>query len=137
AYVLADAGVKTVVAESGFREVLEAARQTAPGVGRLVLVDERSDAVEDLVGEVSATETDFDFSVAGSLRPDDLLTLIYTSGTTGPPKGVELTHHGMLTQLRGVHEAVPLDGLGRQVSFLPAAHVADRWTSHYSGFMTY
>ena len=137
AYVLADAGVTTVVAESGFREVLEAARQTAPGVGRLVLVDERSDAVEDLLGEVSATETDFDFSVAGSLRPDDLLTLIYTSGTTGPPKGVELTHHGMLTQLRGVHEAVPLDGLGRQISFLPAAHVADRWTSHYSGFMTY
>ena len=137
AYVLADAGVRTVVAEAGFREVLEAARETASGVRRLVLVDERSDAYEDLIDELAATETDFDFSVADSRRPDDLLTLIYTSGTTGPQKGVELTHHGMLTQLRGVHEAVPLDGLGRQISFLPAAHVADRWTSHYSGFMAY
>ena len=26
---------------------------------------------------------------------------------------------------------------GRQVSFLPAAHIADRWASHYSAFMTY
>lgn len=137
AYVLADAGVRTIVAESVFREVLEAARAATPAVGQLIMVDERTESYDDLVDELAAEETDFDFSVADAIRPDDLLTLIYTSGTTGPQKGVELTHHGMLTQLRGVHAAVPLAGQGRQISFLPAAHVADRWTSHYSGFMTY
>ena len=71
------------------------------------------------------------------MTPDDLLTLIYTSGTTGPPKGVELTHASMLAELRGVHAAVPLEGGGRWVSFLPSAHVADRWGSHYSALMTY
>ena len=71
------------------------------------------------------------------MTPEDLLTLIYTSGTTGPPKGVELTHANMLAELRGVHAAVPLEGGGRWVSFLPSAHVADRWGSHYSSLMTY
>ena len=137
AYVLADAGVKTIVAEAEFQAVLETARETATGIGQVILVDAHSEGTPDLVDEVVAAETDFDFSAADSIRPDDLLTLIYTSGTTGPQKGVELTHRGMLTQLRGVHAAVPLAGLGRQISFLPAAHVADRWTSHYSGFMTY
>ncbi|MGX1856240.1 AMP-dependent synthetase/ligase [Dietzia sp. NPDC055340] len=137
AYVLADAGVKTIVTESAFVEVLEAARGSAPAVERLVLVDENPDDHDDLLDELAAEETAFDFSCAEAIRPDDLLTLIYTSGTTGPQKGVELTHEGMLTQLRGVHAAVPLPGHGRQISFLPAAHVADRWTSHYSGFMAY
>ncbi len=137
AYVLADAGATTVITESGFLDVLETASASAQSVERLLLVDDRADEYGDLVDELAAEETDFTFTPSDRIRPDDLLTLIYTSGTTGPQKGVELTHRGMLTQLRGVHAAVPLPGAGRQLSFLPAAHVADRWTSHYSGFMTY
>lgn len=140
AYVLSDAGVRTIVTEAAFVDVLQAARGTATGVERLVLVDPvESDpgGHGDLTVELAAESTDFDFSQATRIDPDNLLTLIYTSGTTGPQKGVELTHRGMLAQLRGLHAALPLPGLGRQVSFLPSAHVADRWTSHYSGFMTY
>jgi long-subunit acyl-CoA synthetase (AMP-forming) len=65
------------------------------------------------------------------------LTLIYTSGTTGPPKGVQTTHANMLAELRGMHDAIPLASGGRQVSFLPSAHIADRWASHYGALMTY
>lgn len=137
AFVLADSGAEVVVAEAGLLESLEAARKAAPSIERILLIDQESDAHDDLVAELAATKTDFDFSAAADIAPDDLLTLIYTSGTTGAPKGVELTHRGMLVQLQGVHSAVPLPGQGRQVSFLPAAHVADRWTSHYSAFMTY
>lgn len=137
AYVLADSGAKVVIAESTFLETLLLARASAPSVEHVVVIDRVTETHEDLVTELAATKTDFDFSVADLVEPHDLLTLIYTSGTTGEPKGVELTHHGMLAQLRGVHEAMPLPGHGRQVSFLPAAHVADRWTSHYSAFMAY
>ena len=108
-----------------------------PSIERILLIDQESSVHGNLVAELAAASTDFDFSAAADIVPDDLLTLIYTSGTTGAPKGVELTHRGMLVQLQGVHSAVPLPGQGRQVSFLPAAHVADRWTSHYSAFMTY
>ena len=107
-------------------------------VTHVLTVEASVDGQLDLSSELAAESTDFDFTAAASaVGGDDLLTLIYTSGTTGPPKGVELTHAGMLAQLRGIHEYLPLDGGGRQVGFLPAAHVADRWTSHYSALFTY
>jgi len=88
--------------------------------------------------ELAGGDPGFDLDAhADAVGPEDLLTLIYTSGTTGPPKGVEITHANMVAELRGMHDAVPLEGGGRQVSFLPSAHIADRWTSHYSALMTY
>ena len=65
------------------------------------------------------------------LAPDDVLTLIYTSGTTGPPKGVELTHSALLFTIKATLENVPLPERGRLVSYLPHAHVVDRFASHY------
>jgi len=65
-------------------------------------------------------------------RPEDLAILVYTSGTTGPPKGVELTHANMLAQWRALQATRPRPSGGRLISFLPAAHIADRWSSHYN-----
>ncbi|WP_174189547.1 AMP-dependent synthetase/ligase [Nocardia barduliensis] len=135
--VLTNAGARVAIAESGFVPVLRRATEVGAPLGQLLAVDAAAEDGQDLLAELAAEETGFDFGVADEVGPDDLLTLIYTSGTTGPSKGVELTHAGMLTQLRGIHAVHPLDGHGRQISFLSAAHVADRWTSHYSAFMTY
>ncbi|GAB2607288.1 putative fatty-acid-CoA ligase FadD [Paractinoplanes abujensis] len=66
------------------------------------------------------------------VAPGDLLTLVYTSGTTGRPKGVEITHANMVAM---VGTTVPLLDIcpgDRMISFLPAAHIADRWASHYT-----
>ncbi len=124
AFVMGDAGNRLVVTEPMFEEVVRAAAGDAV---RVVGLD-----------ELTGGDPGFDVDAhAGAVTPDDLLTLIYTSGTTGPPKGVEITHANMLAELRGMHAAVPLEGGGRQVSFLPSAHIADRWTSHYSALMTY
>ncbi|WP_431919336.1 AMP-dependent synthetase/ligase [Amycolatopsis tucumanensis] len=128
-HVLVDSGARLLVTERTFSGVVEATRRLGTPLEQVLVID-------GLAPELAADTTDFDFSSAG-VGPDDLLTLIYTSGTTGPPKGVELTHRGMLEELRGVHSSLPLSGGGRQISFLPAAHVADRWASHYSAFMTY
>jgi long-chain acyl-CoA synthetase len=66
------------------------------------------------------------------VSPEDVLTIIWTSGTTGAPKGVELTHRAMLATLAAVEQVAGLrESPGRAVSYLPAAHVADRWTAHY------
>ncbi|TML03659.1 MAG: long-chain fatty acid--CoA ligase, partial [Actinobacteria bacterium] len=69
--------------------------------------------------------------------PSGPLTLIYTSGTTGPPKGVETTHANMLAELRGLDEFLGALAPGRAVSFLPSAHIADRWASQYTALCTY
>jgi long-chain acyl-CoA synthetase len=126
-YVMSDAGNRVVVTERRFLEAVRAAREHGAPYEHLVLVDDLPSAGD---GVDLATAAD---EVSG----EDLLTLIYTSGTTGPPKGVEITHANMLAELRGLHAAVPVRGGGRQVSFLPAAHIADRWGAHYSAFMTY
>ena len=137
-FILTNAGAHLVVTESAFVPVLREAHKLGASLETLLTVDVPVDGCADLLLELACEDSSFDLRhAADDISPDDLLTLIYTSGTTGPPKGVELTHGGMVTQLRAVHEAMPLPGNGRQISFLPAAHVADRWTSHYSALMTY
>src|SRR5919201_1044023 len=127
-FVMGDARNRVVVTERRFVPVIEAARAHGAAVERMIVLED-----DELDGD-----PDFDVEAhARAVGPDDLLTLIYTSGTTGPPKGVEITHANMLAELRGVHAAVPLEGGGRILSFLPAAHIADRWSAHYSGVMTY
>lgn len=64
-----------------------------------------------------------------ALRCADPATLIYTSGTTGRPKGCELTHANMLSEVRGVLESPMHTLLGpgkRLLMFLPLAHVLAR-----------
>ena len=74
----------------------------------------------------------FDFAAAWqAVAPDDVLTLIWTSGTTGAPKGVELTHAAMLATLAALEQVARPSAPGRLTSYLPAAHVADRWSAHY------
>ncbi|MGN2638911.1 AMP-dependent synthetase/ligase [Nocardia takedensis] len=76
----------------------------------------------------------FDFEAGWrGVLPGDLATITYTSGTTGPPKGVELTHSNILAQLTGLAEQLPVGSDDSIVSYLPAAHIADRVTAHYGG----
>jgi long-chain acyl-CoA synthetase len=65
------------------------------------------------------------------IAPDNVLTLIYTSGTTGPPKGVELSHSAVLFTIKATLGTIPLPERGRLISYLPHAHVVDRFASHY------
>ena len=61
-----------------------------------------------------------------------MLCLIYTSGTTGPPKGVQLTHANMVAVWRACDAVQETKPGGRMISFLPSAHIADRWAGLYA-----
>ncbi len=60
---------------------------------------------------------------AVTARPSDIAALFYTSGTTGKPKGVELTHRGLIGSM-GLATLFPND-LRRDeaVVALPVAHI--------------
>ncbi len=78
-------------------------------------------------------EPDFDFEAAWrAVEPEDVLCLIYTSGTTGPPKGVQLTHANMVAVWRACDEVQQTTPGGRMISYLPSAHIADRWAGIYA-----
>jgi long-subunit acyl-CoA synthetase (AMP-forming) len=132
-YVMGDAGNDVVITERQFLETIREA-----GTAKTVISLDGGEGTLGIGDVVAAAPEGFDFEATWrAVEPDDLLTLIYTSGTTGPPKGVEITHANLMAELNGVHDAVPTHCGGRQVSFLPAAHIADRWASHYAAFMTY
>ncbi|MFE0633333.1 AMP-dependent synthetase/ligase [Streptomyces sp. NPDC058864] len=74
----------------------------------------------------------FDFEAAWrAVDAASALTIIWTSGTTGDPKPVELSHGAMTSMLTALTDLAGLERGGRVVSYLPSAHVADRWMAHY------
>jgi len=137
-YVVADAANRVIVTEQAFLDSVLQVRERVETLEQVVVID--GEAPE---GTISIAELEemgdpgFDFEAAWrAVKPDDVLCLIYTSGTTGPPKGVQLTHDNMMSEWRacdGVHAA---DTGGRSISFLPSAHIADRWAQLY-GQMVY
>ena len=129
-YLLRDSGARIAVTEPALLDRLETALQGESTIDHMLMVDG--------LGELERRALPgFDFEATWrAVGPDDLLTLIYTSGTTGPPKGVELTHRNLLSAWRGMQAAwnQPHRG-GSTISYLPSAHVADRFTSHYAAML--
>jgi long-subunit acyl-CoA synthetase (AMP-forming) len=131
-YLVSDAASKVAIVEQAFLPVLVEARKNLPGLEHVIVVDGEARDGMIALAEVEGSGPDFDaVAAASSTRPDDVLTLIYTSGTTGPPKGVQLSHHAIMSAAKTVEEIIPLDPGGRVISWLPAAHIAERMAHHY------
>ncbi|MDR1170261.1 MAG: AMP-binding protein [Prevotellaceae bacterium] len=61
-------------------------------------------------------------SVEKEVLPDDIASIVYTSGTTGKSKGVILTHHNLVAQLKMVIKIQPVDENSVFLSILPLPH---------------
>jgi long-subunit acyl-CoA synthetase (AMP-forming) len=130
-YLFANAENTVVVCEEQFLPQLRQASH-AGSVQHLVCVDGSPEGTMSLAALEVSGDPAFDFEGAWrAVDQDDVLTLIYTSGTTGPPKGVELTHGNLLHSVAAGLDVFELEG-GRLVSYLPDAHIANRWITHYA-----
>jgi long-chain acyl-CoA synthetase len=65
-------------------------------------------------------------------KADDLHTIIYTSGTTGEPKGVMHTVNNFMESVKALRLKAPLEDHSKLFSFLPIAHIAERWLENLS-----
>ncbi len=129
-YLLSDAESKLAITEQAFVDRINDARGDLPGLEHVIVVD--GEGGDHTLDELMEMDPEFDPAErVESIGPDDLLTLIYTSGTTGPPKGVQLTHRNLLFAVATADELLQLpERGGKVISWLPAAHVAER-NAHY------
>lgn len=72
---------------------------------------------------------------------EEVATIVYTSGSTGQPKGVMITFEAMGVAASGVAQALEMYPSDRMLSYLPLAHVFERYAveqaSIHIGFQLY
>jgi long-chain acyl-CoA synthetase len=133
-YLVADAGNRVIVTEQAFLDTVLAAREKVESLDHVIVIDGEAPEGTMTISELEALgDPDFDFEAAWrTVEPTDVLCLIYTSGTTGPPKGVQLSHANMVAVWRACDAVQETQPGGRMISFLPSAHIADRWAGLYA-----
>ncbi len=131
-YLLNDAEAKVLICEQQYLPQILQARAGAPGLEHVIVIDGEAPEGTLALADVEGSNPDFDVEASvAQLQGSDVLTLIYTSGTTGPPKGVQLVHRNLLAACEGLDELIEFPQDGRVISWLPAAHVAERNAHHY------
>ena len=131
-YLCSDAATKLVIVEQSYLPLMLEARSELPELDSVIVVDGDAPPGTMSLAEVEGSNPGFDVTAAAdAIGPDDLMTLIYTSGTTGPPKGVQLSHRNIMAAAKATEEIIPLEPGGRLISWLPAAHIAERMAHHY------
>jgi long-subunit acyl-CoA synthetase (AMP-forming) len=137
-FVVSDAAATIAIVERQYLERLLEARRNLPHLEHVILVDPDGEVPDGVLtledAESSGRDAETRSAVeqaAGQVGPEDVLTLIYTSGTTGPPKGVQLCHRNLLSAVSGIERMVQFPEGSRVISWLPAAHIAERGAHHY------
>jgi len=128
-WILSDSGAVAVIVESPkHRALVDSVRDDLDALKRIWQIEPEAGepgGVEQLALLGDATTVEEVHARRRAVRSDDLATLIYTSGTTGRPKGCELTHRNVQSEVRTVIAAFPelLRNGGSVLLFLPLAHV--------------
>jgi long-chain acyl-CoA synthetase len=78
---------------------------------------------EEIFSDEGQAEVD---ALTALIKPDELATIIYTSGTTGVPKGVMLSHHNIISNIKAGRNAFPFKQGDTALSFLPICHIYER-----------
>ncbi|MCY7342418.1 MAG: long-chain fatty acid--CoA ligase [Pseudonocardia sp.] len=127
-WILSDSAAVAVVVESSrHAATVEGVREGMDALANVweIEPDSGTGAVAALTALGEGTPAEEVHARRRAVRADDLATLIYTSGTTGRPKGCELTHRNMHTEVKTIAHVLPelLTAGGSVLLFLPLAHV--------------
>ncbi|MHB1463042.1 MAG: AMP-dependent synthetase/ligase [Armatimonadota bacterium] len=139
-HLASDSQATTIFASN--KELVAKAREVqnqVPSVKRVVVFEDYPDRPDDVLlwhdlqesGSKSAPSDEQFAQQIARVKSDQLATIIYTSGTTGLPKGVMLTHHNIVSDMKSIFQViypVPEDTF---LSFLPLSHVFERTGGHY------
>jgi long-chain acyl-CoA synthetase len=131
-YMLRDSGAKVAVVSSKDQLDKLAGAGDLPALEHVLVMEEGTfenaasfGDLKDAAQKNQARDAAFDALVLQA-QPEDLCTLIYTSGTTGDPKGVELTHGNLASNISLSTLPFEFTEQDRLISFLPLSHVMAR-----------
>ena len=133
--IIRNSEAKVVFAQPQYAETMaEVKRQSGDTIEHIVVLGDDAGAGTMTLAELEAQDSPagFDFDASWrAIQPEDIAGIVYTSGTTGEPKGVEWSHGALIENMRGLNKLAPPSPAGRWVSYLPMAHLAERFMSHY------
>src|SRR5574344_35276 len=142
-YILTNAGVEYLILETC--DLLRKIKNILP---QLTCIKEiytinpcpTQSSLDDLIkiGEAHPAPEELQ-KIKSQIDTEEVATMIYTSGTTGIPKGVMITHRGILMNVLGIKES-PGKYFTNALSFLPLCHIYERMMNYlyqYLGFETY
>lgn len=123
AYIMGHGQAKLVVADAGFLAGASAHHSDGPQAAsaKVVCTETAAQGVEGFADWYLGFSDKFD---AVQAMPDDAALQLYSSGTTGLPKGVVLTHRGLMSTNRTVAQDWGFDEHGVLGNPLPTFHVA-------------
>ena len=129
-----------ILEDDGFLDRFRQVRDRLPRLRKVVMMEPPAQPEDWIIGwdellELGRAEAKRDPDAFDAMwqqvKPDDLATLVYTSGTTGPPKGAMQVQRQVLWMAETGHRFLPTAETDRHISYLPFAHVFERYIGHY------
>jgi long-chain acyl-CoA synthetase len=127
-WILSDSGARACFVEAAsYEDIIGSFRDRVPALSHVWRIDSDLDSLRAAGADIGDETVAERAATAGAA---DLATVIYTSGTTGRPKGCELTHENLLSDVRNAFLGPLTLIAGAQnpgtLLFLPLAHVFAR-----------
>ncbi len=127
-YFLEDSGAKLFFALEASKEKIESILAALPQLKECIFLDtSQPQKFQSLITDykqLGGLDTPFTKNVQGYSTTDtDTAVIIYTSGTTGRPKGAEITHRNLMSNLQALHNAWGWRSDDKLLHVLPIFHV--------------
>ncbi|MCW3054350.1 MAG: o-succinylbenzoate--CoA ligase [Chthonomonadales bacterium] len=136
AYIWRDCDLRAIVTVPQLLSIVQAARQSLPGLRHVVSIVGREEmpdpavadtvpgfvALTDLMRQGAASLAAGEIPDAPDRDPQACAVIIYTSGTTGYPKGAMLSHFNLMRNVEQVQEAFHFFPDDRFITILPLFH---------------
>jgi long-chain acyl-CoA synthetase len=130
-WILTNSGARACFVETAdYEQIIEGFRDQVPALKYVWRIEAGGSEESPLAGGGRSVSDEVITERASAAKASDVATVIYTSGTTGRPKGCELTHENLLSDVRNAFLG-PLTIIAEEqdpstLLFLPLAHVFAR-----------
>ena len=120
-YIYRDSGANAVITSPEYLDKVRTAQSTVTGVEHVLVISPDAPPTGTYSFQKLLEDSSDQLDVA-NMADDDVAALIYTSGTTGVPKGVMLTHAGLVFSAHAQQETTNLPEDIVSMAVLPLCH---------------